>query len=146
MLINRNCEYTEFNTNSKIKNIEAVWVKLKPSNIYVCGFYRSNAYCNVDTFLDYMAECMNKLQGKKVIWIGDINLDQNNINSLSYKKLDMTLKAYNMVQTIQNITRIAKQGDRITSTTIDVIFTNCYSEFKSSGVLDGPHSRKQEKS
>ena len=73
-----------------------------------------------------MTECMLKLHGKKVIWIGDINLDQNNINSLAYKKLDMVLKSYNMVQTIQGITRVAKRGEKITSTTIDVIMTNCY--------------------
>ena len=32
------------------------------------------------TFLDYMNECINKLKGKKMIWIGDINVDQNKIN------------------------------------------------------------------
>ena len=40
-----------------------------------------------------------------------------------------------MVQTVQDITRIAKLGNRYTSTTIDVIFTNCYSNFLSCTVL-----------
>ena len=134
LLVNRKCAYTEIKIDTNIKNVEAVWVKLKTCNIYLCGFYRSNNFCNIDTFLDYMAECMSKLKNKKVIWIGDINVDQNNIKSLPYKKLDMTLKSYNMVQTIQDITRVAKLGDRITATTIDVIMTNCYSNFVGCGV------------
>ena len=83
LLINRRCLYNVFDIKTNIENIEAVWIKLKNINIYVCGFYRSSNYCNVDLFLDYMTECMAKLQGKKVIWIGDINLDQNNIKSLA---------------------------------------------------------------
>ena len=82
-----------------------------------------------------MVECMNKLKGKKVIWIGDINVDQNNINCPDYKKLDSTLKSFNMVQTIQNYTRVAKRGDKFTYSTIDLVITNCYSEFESSSVL-----------
>ena len=78
---------------------------------------------------------MSKLQSKKVIWIGDINLDQNKINNMNYKKLDMVLKSYNMVQTIQDITRVAQRGDKITTTTIDVIMTNCYSDFVECDVL-----------
>ena len=74
-----------------------------PGNIYICGFYRSNGYCKLDNFLDYF-ECMNKLKGKKVIWIGDINVDQNKINDLDYRKLDSTLKSFNMIQTIQRYT------------------------------------------
>ena len=106
ILINRKCAYSEFQIKTKLDNIEAVWIKIKSSNIYVCGFYRSNNFCDIDTFLDYMMDCMSKLQGKKVIWIGDINLDQNKINNMNYKKLDMVLKSYNMVQTIQDITRV----------------------------------------
>ena len=79
---------------------------------------------------------MHKFKGKKVVWIGDINVDQNNINSSQYKKLDMTLKSYNLVQTIQGITRIAKRGDKFSQTTIDVVFTNCYSDFVTSTVLE----------
>ena len=37
----------------------------------------------------------------------------------------MTLRCYNLVQTIQGITRVAKRGDNFTQTTIDVIFTYC---------------------
>ena len=136
ILINCKCEYTEINMETSIKNIEAIWVKLNKYNIYICGFYRSSNFCNIDIFLDYMTECMAKLNSKNVIWIGDINIDQNNIKDPSYKKLDMTLKSYNMVQTIQDYTRVAKLGDKITATTIDVIMTNCYSKFTSCDVLN----------
>ena len=51
---------------------------------------------------------MNKLKGKKVIWIGDINIDQNKIKDSEYKNFDSTLKSYGMVQTIQNYTRTVK--------------------------------------
>ena len=83
-----------------------------------------------------MSECMSKLSNKKVIWIGDINIDQNNINNLAYRKLDLVMKSHNLVQTIQGITRIAKRGEKITSTTIDVVMTNCYSDFSTCTVLD----------
>ena len=74
---------------------------------------------------------MNKLRGKKVIWIGDLNIDQNKINDSDYKNFDSTLKSYSMVQTIQNYTRTVKGGNKITRSTIDVILTNCYSDFES---------------
>ena len=83
-----------------------------------------------------MTECMLKLGGKKVIWIGDINIDQNNIRDMSYRKLDITMKMFGMVQTIQEITRLSYMRNIITQSTIDVIMTNCYSKFISNGVLD----------
>ena len=98
-------------------------------------FYRSKGYSKLDNFLDYFTECMNKLKGKKVIWIGDINVDQNKINDLDYRKLDSTLKSFNMVQTIQKYTRVAKKGNKFTYSTIDVIITNCCSDFENSSVL-----------
>ena len=118
-----------------LSNIEAKWIKIKSSNFYICGFYRSRGYSKLDNFLDYFTECMNKLKGKKVIWIGDINVDQNKINDLDYRKLDSTLKSFNMVQTIQKYTRVAKKGNKFTYSTIDVIITNCCSDFENSSVL-----------
>ena len=135
MVINKKLDYSELLVDSKLDNIEAVWIKLKSSKINVCSFYRSGNYCSVDNFIDYINYCMQKFRGKKVVWIGDINIDQNNISSSQYKKLDMTLKSYNLVQTIQGITRVARRGDQFTQSTIDVIFTNCYSEFIGSTVL-----------
>ena len=135
ILVSKTCAFSPFTINTNLDHIETKWIKIKSSNIYVCGFYRSNGFCKLDNFLDYMTECMNKLKGKKVIWIGDINVDQNNINNPEYKKLDSTLKSFNMVQTIQGYTRIAKRGCKFTNSTIDVIFTNCYSDFESSSVL-----------
>jgi len=136
VVINKNLAYTELLVDSKLPNIEAVWLRLTDSKINICSFYRSSNYCTIDNFIDYINFCMHKFKNKKVIWIGDINIDQNNINSSQYKKLDMALKSYNMVQTIQGITRIAKCGDKFTQSTIDVIFTNCYADFVESVVLD----------
>ena len=116
--------------------IEALWIHLKEPNIYLCCFYRSDNFCPIDTFLDYMTECMMKLGNKKIIWLGDINIDQNDIKSMNYRKLDITLKMFGMVQTVQQHTRIAKLGNKITCSTIDVIMTNTYADFLSCEVLD----------
>ena len=83
-----------------------------------------------------MSECMMKLGSKKVIWFGDVNVDQNNINNLNYKKLDITMKIFGMIQAVQEVTRIARLGDRITQSTIDVIMTNTYSNFLTCQVLN----------
>ena len=81
IVINKKVEYKELQIDHNIENIEAIWIKLKHCNINICSFYRSNNYCSLDNFIDYMHICMKKFQGKKVIWIGDVNVDQNNINS-----------------------------------------------------------------
>ena len=136
LLISNKVAYDDkVKVNTNISNIEAKWIKVKSGNFYVCGFYRSTGYCKLDNFLDYFTECMIKLKGKKVIWIGDINVDQNKINELDYRKLDSTLKSFNMIQTIQKYTRIAKKGNKFTYSTIDVVITNCYSDFENSSVL-----------
>ena len=106
LLVNSNLEHKEIKLKKSDK-IEAIWVALKNPNIYICSFYRSKKLCPVDEFLDYMADCMIKLNGKKVLWLGDINIDQNNITDISYRKLDTTLKSFNLVQTVQGITRSA---------------------------------------
>ena len=135
VLISKNCAHKEMEFKTGISDIEAIWLKIKSSNIFVCAFYRSTKFCKLDKFLDYMTECMNKIAGKRVIWIGDLNIDQNKINSPDYKKLDATLKSFGLVQTIKDFTRIAKRKDKVTNTIIDVIFTNCYGDFESSEVL-----------
>ena len=48
----------------------------------------------------------------------------------------MVLKSFNLVQTIQGYTRIARKGDLITKTTVDVCITNCYSDFTDCSILD----------
>ena len=136
LVVSKNLAYTKLNIESQLLNIEAIWIKLKNSKVNVCSFYRSENYCSVDNFIDYINFCMKKFKGKKVVWIGDINIDQNNISSNQYKKLDKTLRCYNLVQTIQGITRVAKKGNSYSQTTIDVIFTNCYSDFANASVLD----------
>ena len=135
MIISNKCAYTPVTIKTDVDNIEAYWIKLSNINIYICGFYRSQGYCKLENFIEYFNVCMQKLKGKKVIWIGDINIDQNKINVKEYKNFDFTLKSFNMVQTIQNYTRTVKRGNKITRSTIDVILTNCYSDFESSSVL-----------
>ena len=137
LLVNNNLDHKEIKLKRSEK-IEAVWVALKKPNIYVCSFYRSNKMCPVDGVLDYMTDCMIKLRGKKVLWLGDINIDQNNITDISYRKLDATLKSFNLVQIVQGITRSAVKNDILTETTIDVMFTNFYSEFLDNKILDIP--------
>ncbi|KAL5256666.1 hypothetical protein ACHWQZ_G011802, partial [Mnemiopsis leidyi] len=83
-----------------------------------------------------MCECMMKLSNKKVIWIGDINVDQNDINNIRYKKLNAAMKMFGLVQTVQEITRIAKLGDKFTHSTIEIVMTNTYSNFHSCKVLE----------
>ena len=138
VLISKNLKFKQISLKLRTKtdNIESIWVNLVDLNIYVCCFYRSQNFCPVDLFLDYMTECMMNLNNKKVIWIGDINIDQNNIRDMSYRKLDITLKLFGMVQTIREITRVSHMGNIMTQTTIDVIMTNCYSKFVNCNVLD----------
>ena len=84
ILISKKCSYSPVTMMTDVGNIEAYWIKLNSINIYICGFYRSSGYCKLENFLEYFSKCMKKLKGKKVIWIGDINIDQNKINDSEY--------------------------------------------------------------
>ena len=138
ILISENIKFKTVQMNLVLKydQIEAIWIHLTECNIYLCCFYRSEIFCPLDKFLDYMTNCMMSIGTRNIIWLGDINVNQNNINSLNYKKLDITMKMFGMVQVVQGITRIAKLGDKITKTTIDVVMTNIYSKFLNCQVLD----------
>ena len=139
LLISKNVKYQVLEldtTYTDMRKIEGIWIELLDANIYLCCFYRSQNYCSLETFLDYMTECMIKLRGKKVIWVGDVNVNQNCISDLDYKKLDVTMKLFGMVQVVQDITRIANLNGKITQSTIDVVITNCYSQFLECTVLD----------
>ena len=83
MLVSKNCNYSIYNINVPREKIEAVWIKLKDSKVFICGFYRSSNYCKLDIFLEYMTECMKKLRveqsglmvkkvlGKEHCWMSD---------------------------------------------------------------------------
>ena len=116
--------------------IEAIWIELTELNIIFCFFYRSANFTPVDTFLDYMFECMMQLNGRKVVWIGDVNIDQRKINDLQYKKLDISMKLFGMIQVVTEVTRRSYRNGLLTESTIDVIMTNCYSDFRLCKVLD----------
>ena len=139
LLINRAIRYRLLDlgiTFTDVSKIEAVWIHLQDFNLHICCFYRSQNFCKLDVFLDYMTESMMKLQGKKVLWIGDVNVDQNCLSSLEYKKLDITMKLFGLIQTVTGITRIANLNGKITKSTIDVVITNCYSDFLECSVLE----------
>ena len=140
ILISNKIGYKLIDVNKELtvptRNIEALWIHLKDSNVFICCFYRSEQFCPIDCFLDYMTECMMKIGHRKVIWYGDVNVDQNDIKSLNYRKLDITMRMFALVQTVQQYTRIAQLGNRITRSTIDVVMTNTYSDFISCAVLD----------
>ena len=139
VLISKRLKYRIFPINIKhtdISKIESVWIELIEHNILLCFFYRSQRFTPVDTFIDYMFECMANLSGKKVIWIGDVNIDQRKINDLQYKKLDVTMKLFGMIQVVTDVTRRSYRNDICTESTIDVVMTNCYSEFTQCKVLN----------
>ena len=119
-----------------LDKIEATWLHLKEENIYICSFYRSQLFCPLNIFLAYIVACMLKLGSKKVIWIGDINVDQRKILETDYKELDLILKMFGLVQPVNSVTRRAMLNGKLTESTIDVIFTNCYSSFLSLNVLN----------
>ena len=79
---------------------------------------------------------------KKVLWIGDINIDHKlqNIRSPEYKQLHQTLRTFGLVQTVRGTTHITnKKGPKRTiqkATTIDVILSNFPSEIKQTKVLN----------
>ena len=124
------------NTYTDMSKIEALWLELTDLNVYLCFFYRSTNFTPVDTFLDYMFECMMKLNGKKVVWVGDVNINQRDINDLQYKKLDISMKLFGMIQVVTDITRRSYRNNICTESTIDVVMTNCYSDFNQCKVLD----------
>ena len=123
-------------TVTDMSKIEAIWVELTDYNIHICFFYRSQKFTPVDTFLDYIFECMLQLSGKKVIWIGDVNIDQRKLTDIQYKKLDITMKLFGMIQVITDVTRRSYRNGILTESTIDVVMTNSYSDFKQCEVLD----------
>ena len=123
-------------THTDMSKIEAIWIELTDINLLICFFYRSQKFTPVDTFLDYMTECMMMLSGRKVVWVGDININQINLNDLQYRKLDITMKLFGMVQIVTEATRIAYRLGIRTESIIDVVMTNCYSFFTHCKVLD----------
>ena len=44
-----------------------------------------------------------QLNGKKVIWIGDINIDQRNLTGLQFRKLDISMKIFGMIQVVTDV-------------------------------------------
>ena len=139
VLISKRIKYRLFPINiihTDLSKIEALWIELTEQNILLCFFYRSSNFTPVDTFLDFMTECMIQLCGRKVIWVGDVNIDQRNITDLQYRKLDITMKLFGMIQIVTDVTRRSYRNGICTESTIDVIMTNCYADFRQCKVLD----------
>ena len=72
-----------------------------------------------------MTECMVQVSGRKVVWVGDVNIDQRNISDLQYKKLDITMKLFGMIQVVTEITCRSYRLNVCSESTIDVVMTNC---------------------
>ena len=139
VLISNRIKYRLFPINivhTDMSKIEAVWIELTELNILLCFFYRSKNFTPVDIFLDYMTECMVKLSGRKVVWVGDVNIDQRKLNELDYRKLDITMKIFGMIQVVTEATRRSYRQNVYTESTIDVVMTNCYSDFSDCKVLN----------
>ena len=138
ILISKRLKYRIFPIkiiHTDMNKIESVWIDLTEQNILICVFYRSKLFTPVDTFLDYMTECMVQLSGRKVVWVGDVNIDQRNISDLQYRKLDITMKLFGMIQVVTDVTRRSYRKNIYTESTIDVVMTNCYSDFTDCKVL-----------
>ena len=73
---------------------------------------------------------------KKIIWIGDINIDQRNIRDLPDRKLDITMKLFGMIQVVTEVTHISYRQGICTESTIDFVMTNCYNNFVNCKVLN----------
>ena len=139
VLISKRLKYRLFPLNivhTNMSKIEAIWIELTEFNILFCFFYRSQKFTPVDTFLDYMTECMMQLHDRKVIWVGDVNIDQRKLTNLQYRKLDITMKIFGMIQVVTEVTRRSYRNGILTESTIDVVMTNCYSDFTSCKVLN----------
>ena len=67
-----------------------------------------------------------QLNGKKVIWIGDINIDQRNLTVLQFRKFYISMKIFGMIQVV---TRRSYRNGVLSESTVDVVMTNCYSDF-----------------
>ena len=50
---------------------------------------------------------MLRISGRKVIWVGDINIDQQDTNNTAYKKLDITMQLFGLKQVVNEPTRIS---------------------------------------
>ena len=125
-----NYKLVSFNNSiTDMSKIEAIWVKLTDINIYMCFFYRSKKFTPVDTFLDYMFECMMQLNGKKVI-------DQRNLTDSQFRKLDISMKIFGMIQVVTDVTRRSYRNGVLFESTIDVVMTNCYSYFTKCEILN----------
>ena len=62
-----------------------------------------------------------QLNGKKVIWIGDINIDQRNLTGLQFRKLDISMKIFGMIQVVTDVTRRSCRNGVLSESTIDVV-------------------------
>ena len=70
ILISQNIQFKIYEHQDMLfptDRIEAIWVHLIDLNIYICCFYRSEQFCPLDSFLDYMTECMIKMGGKRIV-------------------------------------------------------------------------------
>ena len=79
---------------------------------------------------------MLRISGRKVIWVGDINIDQQDTNNTAYKKLDITMQLFGLKQVVTGPTRISYRQNVCTESLIDVVMTTCQADILNCKVLD----------
>ena len=115
--------------NHSSQDIEMQWISLNVDNIrpiVVVNVYRpprgSYKKC-----CELLFDAMNRADVKnntEFVILGDFNIDYFDKNSPAYKELDFTMKSLGLRQVINSSTRVARMGDRMTNTLLDLIFTN----------------------
>ena len=106
--------------------MECMWIQhkrsIKDTPLLICFLYR-NCSCNYSWFDDFFAMMTNvydKHPRADVVLLGDFNLDLLRAQ-ISWRT---TFASFGLQQLVNEPTRIAKLGDKITSTLIDHIYTN----------------------
>ena len=107
-------------------NVENMWIQFKRSPkdtpLLICFIYRncSSDFAWYDDFFTMMTNAYNKHPNADILILGDFNLDllKSQVPWVS------TYTSFGLHQLINNPTRIAKRGDKITSTLLDHIYTN----------------------
>ena len=118
--------FTERRMDLESNNVENMWIQVKRSPkdtpLLICFMYRncSSDFTWYDDFFTMMTNVYNKHPKANILILGDFNLDllKPQVPWLS------TYTSVGLQQLISNPTRVAKKGDRITSTLLDHIYTN----------------------
>lgn len=114
----------DLNEYAKEKICELASLEIKTSNgdYTVIGVYRSpNA--DINEFLNITDNVMNLVSDKRLIIIGDFNINVMNSNLNVYKFMDV-LESYSLEYVVKEPTRVMVTKNGLTSTCVDNVITN----------------------